>query len=198
MVEIFVEVEFVIVPFVELIEESEIFPADKVVIVALVRVALVPTKLSVFVVEALVVEAEMFCEFSVEELSVEIFPVIALVVVEFVVDAFRVAKLAVVPNKVPIVAEVKLAIAAYRVESTFKFVIDEVAATSELVFRLVDVELVIVPFATLIEGSVRFVNERLVIVADVRVAFPPAMLAVVMFAVEIFEVVELDVEAYIF
>ncbi len=104
-------------------------------------------------------------------------------------------------------------------------VIEEVAATSEFVLMLVDVEFVIVelfavnsppvkllfeifvaerlvevvfvivPFATLIEGSERFVIERLVIVAEVRVALPPEMLAVVMFAVEIFEVVELDVEA---
>jgi hypothetical protein len=106
VVEIFVEVEFVIVPFVELIEESEIFPADKVVIVALVRVALVPTKLSVFVVEAFVVEAEMFCELSVVAL-----PVAKLEVVALVVEAFKTAKLPVVPNKVPMVADVKLAIA---------------------------------------------------------------------------------------
>jgi hypothetical protein len=52
-----------------------------------------------------------------------------------------------------------------------------------------------VALITLIAGRERFVIERLVIVAEVRVAFPPEMLAVVMFAVEIFEVVELDVEA---
>jgi hypothetical protein len=52
-------------------------------------------------------------------------------------------------------------------------VIEEVAATSELVFRFVEVALV-------------------------RVAFPPAIFAVVMLAVAIFEVVEFVVEAEMF
>jgi hypothetical protein len=104
-------------------------------------------------------------------------------------------------------------------------VIDEVAATNELVLmfvevefvivelfavkllpvklvfvrfvieELVEVEFVIVPFVELIDESEIFPADRFVIVAEVRVAFPPEILAVVMFAVEIFEVVELDVEA---
>jgi hypothetical protein len=132
-----------------------------------------------------------------------------------------VAKFPVVPNSVPIVAEAKLAREAKRVERMFRLVIDEVAATSELVLRfvevelvivpledkrfvfvrfvieeLVDVELVIVPFVELIEVSEMFPAERLVIVADVSVAFPPAMLAVVMFAVAMLEVEALVVEAF--
>ena len=51
-----VDVEFVIVPLVALMFESDRFPAERVVIVALVRVALVPTRLSVFVVVAFVVD----------------------------------------------------------------------------------------------------------------------------------------------
>ncbi len=81
-------------------------------------------------------------KFEVE--AFKIFPVIAFVVVAFVVEAFKTAKLAVVPKSVPIVAEVKLAMAAYNELKMFKFVIDEVAATRELVLMLVDVELVIV------------------------------------------------------
>jgi uncharacterized membrane protein len=53
---------------------------------------------------------------------------------------------------------------------------------------------VIVPFATLIDGRERLVRDRFVIVAEVRVAFPPAMLAVVKLAVAILEVVELVVD----
>lgn len=88
---------------------------------------------SELVVDALVVEAEMFCEFSVEEFKVVIFPVVplnvtALEVVAFVVEAFSIAKFPVVPKSVPIVAEVKLAIAAKSDESTFRFEIEEVAA----------------------------------------------------------------------
>ena len=63
----FVEVELVIVPFVALILVSEIFPAERVVMVAEVSVAFDPTKLSVFVVDALVVEAFTVCVFKVVE-----------------------------------------------------------------------------------------------------------------------------------
>ncbi len=75
-----------------MIFESEIFPADKVVIVALVNVALDEVKNEVEAVRRL----------AVSELVVE----------AFVVDAFKTAKLPVVPHRVAIVAEVKLAIAA--------------------------------------------------------------------------------------
>ena len=109
---------------------------------------------------------------------------------------------------------------AKRVLSTFRLVIDEVAAIRELVLRLVEVELVIVPLederlvleilvaerlvevefvivplVELIEESEMFPAERLVMVAEVSVAFPPPIFAVVMLAVEIFEVVELVVDA---
>ena len=57
-------------------------------------------------------------------------------------------------------------------------------------------ELVIVPFATLIAGRDRFVTDKFVTVAEVKVALPPAMLAVVMLAIEIFEVVEFVEEAF--
>ena len=43
---------------------------------------------------------------------------------------------------------------------------------------LVEVELVIVPLVTLIEGRDKLVTERLVIVAADKVAFPPWILAV--------------------
>jgi hypothetical protein len=49
----------VIVPLVALILVSDIFPAERVVTVALLRVALVVNRLSVLVVEALVVDAEI-------------------------------------------------------------------------------------------------------------------------------------------
>ena len=178
VIEELVDVELVKVAFVALIFESEIFPAERFVIIALVRVAF----------EVVKKEVEAVRRFAESELVVE----------AFVVDAFNVAKLAVVPHSEVIVPETAEKIFEKRFVSTFRFVIDEVAATNEFVFKLVEVEFVIVPFATLIAGRERFVNERLVIVAEVSVAFPPAMLAVVMFAVEIFEVVELDVEAYIF
>jgi hypothetical protein len=55
----------------------------------------------------------------------------------------------------------------------------------------VEVELVIVPLFTLIDGRDKLVTERLVMVAEVSVAFPPAMLAVAMF-----DVVELVVDAF--
>jgi hypothetical protein len=53
----FVDVEFVIVPVKEFIPFKVIFPAITFVIVALVNVALFAIKLSVFVVDELVVEA---------------------------------------------------------------------------------------------------------------------------------------------
>ncbi len=91
----------------------------------------------------------MFCEFRVVELRVEIFPVVplkvtAFEVVEFVVEAFRVAKLAVVPHSVVIVPDTAEKIFEKRFVSTFKFVIEEVAATNELVLMFVEVEFVIV------------------------------------------------------
>jgi hypothetical protein len=115
-----------------------------------------------------------------------------------VVDAFNVAKLAVVPHSEVIVPETAEKIFEKRFVSTFRFVIDEVAATNEFVFKLVEVEFVIVPFATLIAGRERFVNERLVIVADVRVAFPPAIFAVVILAVSVLVVEAFVVEAEMF
>ena len=75
--------------------------------------------------------------------------VIALDVVELVVEAFRVAKFAVLPKSVPTVAEVKLAMAANRLDNTFRFVIVDVAATSEFVLMFVEVELVIVELVTI-------------------------------------------------
>ncbi len=75
----------VIVPLVELMLVSERFPAESVVIVALVKVAFPPA---------------MF--------AVVIFAVAMLEVVEFVVEALRVAKLPVVPQSVVIVASVEV------------------------------------------------------------------------------------------
>ena len=62
---------------------------------------------------------------------------------------------------------------------------------------LVEVEFVIVPLATLIEGRVRLVTERFVIVAEVKVALPPKIFALAMLAVAIFDVVEFVVDALI-
>jgi hypothetical protein len=59
---------------------------------------------------------------------------------------------------------------------------------------LVEVELVIVPLATLIDGRDRFVIERLVRVAEVRVALVPVRLVV--FVVMKLEVVALVVDAF--
>jgi hypothetical protein len=55
---------------------------------------------------------------------------------------------------------------------------------------------VIVPLVELMFERDRFPAFKLVIVALVNVAFPPAMFAVVMLAVEIFDVVEFVVEAF--
>ncbi len=118
----FVDVEFVIVPFATLIEGRDRFVIERLVIVALVKVALVPRRLvrsafdaDRFVVEKLV-DVELvrvaLVDVRYEVDAVKIFPVEIFEVEAFVVEAFNDAKLAVVPNKVPIVAEVKLAIAA--------------------------------------------------------------------------------------
>ena len=72
----------------------------------------------------------------------------------------------------------------------FKFVVDALVRVALDVVKfvleifvedkLVEVELVIVPFVVFIDGRDKLVIERLVIVADVSVAFPPEILAVVM------------------
>ncbi len=121
-----VDVELVIVPFATSIAGRERLVSERLVIVALVNVAFVEVRY----------EVEAVKRFAVSELVVE----------AFVVDAFKTAKLAVVPKSVPIVAEVKLAMAAYNELKMFKFVIEDVAATSELVLMFVEVELVTVPF----------------------------------------------------
>ena len=82
----------VIVPFVELMLVSERFPAERVVMVALVKVAFPP---AIF--------------------AVVIFAVAMLEVVEFVVEALRVAKFAVVPHSVVIVARVEVRVLIYPV-----------------------------------------------------------------------------------
>ncbi len=87
-----VEVEFVIVPLV-----AEIFVGFRVAILKLVIVALVSVAL-----DEVRYEVEAVRRFAESELVVD----------ALVVDAFSVAKLPVVPNSVPMVAEVKLAIAA--------------------------------------------------------------------------------------
>ena len=161
------------------------------VTVAFVNVALVPIRLIVFVLTK--------------------FDVVA-----FDVEALEVAKLDVVPNNVVIVASVEVNVLMKPVAkavmlpvmlvTVVEAKVDEpeleifveltVVKFAFVADRLVVVEFVIVPFATLIEGSVKFVTERFVTVADVRVAFPPEILAFVIFAVAIFEVVELVVEAF--
>ena len=92
-------------------------------------------------------------------------------VVALLVDAFEIAKLEVEPNNVVMLAEIADSTLVNKLVSTFRLVIDDVAETSELVFKLVEVELVIVPLVVLIDGRDRLVIERLVIVALVIVAF---------------------------
>lgn len=130
----------------------------------------------------------------VPETAVKIFEnklerIFRFVIEEVAARTWLAAKL--LPVKLPTVVEPRVdepeakMLAEVRLEM-FAFVAD----------KFVEVELVIVPFVTFIAGRERLVSERLVMVADVNVAFPPAMLAVVMFAVEIFEVVEFVVEAF--
>lgn len=88
----------------------------------------------------------------------------------------------------------------------FRFVVDALVSVALDVVKfvleifvedkLVVVEFVIVPLVVLIDGRDRFVIERLVIVAEVSVAFPPAIFAVVILAVPMFEVVEFEVLAF--
>jgi hypothetical protein len=119
---VFVLVEFVIVPFATFIEEREIFDTDKLVIVALVIVELVtfsPVMLAdkIFEVDELVVlalivvrlevpVAVIFVEFKFNELVVPKFPVVPLNVTAFdvvalLVDAFEVRKFDEDPNNDP-------------------------------------------------------------------------------------------------
>ena len=120
----------------------------------------------------------------------------AFVVVAFVVLALSVTKFPVVPHSVAMLARVELnaeIIAPVNdAKEPTKPVEVVVAETDKLVAvafvivplletkfvfeifveeRFVEVELVIVPFATSIEGSDKFVTERFVTVAFVRVAF---------------------------
>ena len=115
MVVALVETKFVLVALVNVafatsILESEMFPTERFVIVALVRVPL----------EVVKFEVEAF----------KMFPVIVLVVEEFVVLAFDVIKFAEFPNRFEIYEFVKLEIFANRVPRTFWFMIEEVAARS--------------------------------------------------------------------
>ena len=115
----------------------------------------------------------------VEMLPVVPLNVTALDVVALLVDAFDVRKLEDEPNNVVMYAEVMFAI----------------AETRFAMLKLVEVPFVIVASATFIAGKESFVTDKFVTVAEVRVALPPEIFTVVMFAVAIFEVVELVVEA---
>lgn len=88
-----VEVEFVIVPLVELTPERIIFPADRLVIVAFVRVPFVPIRLVVFVVDALVVDAFRIAALT-DEVAYRVvkFPVCELVTFELLVVELIVVK----------------------------------------------------------------------------------------------------------
>lgn len=139
----------------------------------LVAVIVVPPKIRLPFIRVLPVKV---VEARVDE-PVEI-KVPILLVLALVVEAFSVVKLAVVPNSVATVPETAFKVEAKKLLKTFKLVIDEVAATSEFVFRLVVVAFVIVPLVAVTElpespGAVNIpVTARLVIVALVKVALP--------------------------
>ena len=122
-------------------------------------------------------------------------PVVPLKVIEFDVVAFEVEALDVIkldeePKRVVMFAEIADKTFANRFVSTFRFVIEEVAAIKLFVEMLVEVELVIVPFATSIAGSERFVTDKFVTVAEVIVALVPIKLVV-------FVVMKFEVEAFV-
>ena len=174
----FVRVALVAVMFVGFIVSTDSEPETrKFVVVALVNVPFVARILSVFVVEALVVEANkvancvvpvelMFTEFRLFELSVEIFPVVplnisALLVEAFVVEAFRARVL---------IEEVALIVPELRVP-TIRFEIVEVIADKTFEKKLVDVEFVIVALSEVRDVTTPFVLFRFVAAKFVVVAF---------------------------
>jgi len=117
---------------------------------------------------------------AVAELVVPKFPVNALLVEALVVDAFNVLKFPVVPKIV-----VNSPVTNDRNDPLTP--VEVVVADTE---RLVEVELVIVPLATLIDGRDKLVTDKLVIVAEVIVAFVPFRFVVLV-------VIELEVDAFV-
>jgi hypothetical protein len=106
----------------------------------------------------------------------------ALVVVALLVDALEVRKLEEEPNKVVMSAEIAESAFAIRLVSTFRLVIEEVAATNEFVFRLVVVafdmlafvadKFVIVAKSELNKFANKLVEVELLVTREVRVALP--------------------------
>jgi hypothetical protein len=209
VIEELVEVELVIVAFVKETPSKLRVPTFRFEIVALaivvVEIVVVPIR---FVVEVEIIEPAINLPLAVVDASeVEpvdirvvaftfiIFATSVLVVVAFVVDAFSVAKLAVVPHNVVMVASVELRveiIAEVIFANVPEIPTDVVVAETD---KFVDVEFVIVPLATLIEGRDKFVTERFVIVAAVMVELVTTSLEI--FALEILEVEALEVVAFV-
>jgi len=136
------------------------------VIVAFVPIAFTKLEVEAFVVDELIVVkllvpvAFRFVVFVVPPFKVAKLPVLAFEVVALVVDAFNVLKFPVVPKIV----------VNNPVTKDRKDPVTPVEVVVALTLKLVEVEFVIVPFATLIDGRDKLVTERLVIVALVIVA----------------------------
>jgi len=166
------------------------------VTVAFVNVAFVPMNPSAFEVEALVVDelivvkfevpvAFKFVVFVVPPFNVAKLPVLAFEVVALVVDAFNVLKFPVVPKIV----------VNSPVTNDRKDPVTPVEVVVALTLKLVEVEFVIVPFATLIDGRDKLVTERLVMVAEVIVA--SVLFRLVMFPIVEFKVVKFPTSALV-
>ncbi len=158
-------------------------------IVAFVPIAFTKLEVEAFVVDELIVVkfevpvAFKFVVFVVPPFNVAKLPVLAFEVVALVVDAFNVLKFPVVPKIV----------VNNPVTKDRKDPVTPVEVVVALTLKLVEVEFVIVPFATLIDGRDKLVTERLVIVAEVIVA--PVVFKFVIFPVTALVVVELVVVA---